>query len=161
MKLPPLTASRCVRSVALNASSSSGVTREVSPTTSPGSSARASASSPSVACRRPSRNRPANRCGSDGCPTTSGGPLPRTRSTAAIRSPPDSAGASRAATRNRVDGSSDSQGERPPGSRGEPLGERASTITSTGVRVATTAPFPPARVTRRTSASSSTAVGAA
>ncbi len=159
-----------MRSVASKASSSSGVTREVSPTTSPGSSARASASRPSVAFRSPSRSLPANRCGPDGAPTTSGGALPRTRSTAAMSSPSDRAGTTRAATRSRVDGSSDSQGERPPVSRdaprpgrppnprGAPRRERASTITSTGVRVASTVPS--AWVTRVTSASNSRAVGA-
>ncbi len=74
VKLAPETASVCVRSVSLKASSSSGVIREVSPTTSPGNSARASAGSPSVASRSPARNRPASRCAPEGSPTTSGSP---------------------------------------------------------------------------------------
>ncbi|CAM5250458.1 hypothetical protein SHIRM173S_00538 [Streptomyces hirsutus] len=92
MKLAPETARVCVRSVSLNASSSSGVTREVSPTTSPGSRARASADSPSVAARSPARSRPASRCGADGSPTVPGPSAPLTRSAAANRSPPRSRG---------------------------------------------------------------------
>lgn len=61
VRLLPETARVCARSVSLKASSSSGVIREVSPTTSPGSNALASSGSPSVAARSPARNRPANR----------------------------------------------------------------------------------------------------
>lgn len=61
VKFAPLTAVRCSRSVASNASCNSGGTREVSPTTSPGSNARASPGSPSVASRSPPLNFPANR----------------------------------------------------------------------------------------------------
>lgn len=75
-----------------------------------------------------------------------------------MSSPSDRAGTTRAATRSLVDGSSDSQGERPPVSRGAPRRERASTITRTGVRVADAVPS--ARVTRVTTASNSRAVGA-
>ncbi len=106
VKLAPDTASVCARSVSLNASSSSGVIRDVSPTTRPGSSARASAGSPSVASRSPARSRPASRCAPDGPATTSGASRPpRTRSTAAIRSPLVLGGADRAVTRSRVVGS--------------------------------------------------------
>lgn len=181
VRLLPDTARVCARSVSLNASSSSGVIREVSPTTSPGSSALASAGSPSVAARSPARNRPADRCTSDGSRTTDGAARSRTRSTAAIRSPPASAGTSRPVTRTRVDGSSPSHeapdrapaprappvirrpdscrpsnpARAPPGPRREPM----STITSTGARVATAVPA--ALSTVRTSASMSTESGVA
>ena len=108
VRLLPETARVWARSVSLKASSSSGVMREVSPTTSPGSSARASAGSPSVAVRSPARSRPANRCTAVGSPTVIGSACSRTRSTAAIRSPPANAGASRPVTRSRVDGSNSS-----------------------------------------------------
>lgn len=139
--------------------------RAVSPTTSPGSNARASAGNPSVASRNPARNRPANRCAPDGSPTTSGTGWFRTRSTAATRSPPVSEGANRAVTFTRVDGSSPSQGERsgpPPEPRAPPApleDKPGSTINSTGARVSTTVPSNSS--TRRTSASTSTETGAA
>ena len=154
VRLLPETARVCARSVSLKASSSSGVMRAVSPTTSPGSSARASAGNPSVASRSPARNRPANRWAPDGFPTTSGTGWFRTRSTAATRSPLVREGASRAVTRSRVDGSSPSQGER----SGPPADEPGSTINSTGARVSTTVPS--VCSTRRTSASISTETGA-
>lgn len=140
----------------MNASSSSGVIREVSPTTSPGNSARASGSSPSVAARSPPRSSPANRCVSDGCPTTRGGPLPRTRSTAAIRSLSPSGGTTRAVTRTLVEGRRESQGEP---CRSRATRAPASTISSTGVRVSATVPS--GFSTRLTSALSRMAVGAA
>ena len=62
MRFAPLTASRCVMSVARNAASRSAGSREVSPTTSPGSRPRASPSSPAVASRSPERRPPAVRC---------------------------------------------------------------------------------------------------
>ncbi|CAM5263628.1 hypothetical protein SCANM63S_07390 [Streptomyces canarius] len=176
VRLLPETASVCARSVSSKAWSSSGVIREVSPTTSPGSSARASPGRSSVASRRPARSRPAQRCGPLGPATVRGSGRPRTRSTAAIRSPPVSAGASRPATRSRVDGSSPSQAARPAGtlcparSGGGPdlrppaalssgAGTSGSTINSTGVRVR--ARLPSASSTSRTSARASTAAGAA
>ncbi len=61
VKFAPDTARVWVRSVSRNAWSSSGVTRAVSPTTSPGSSARASWGRSSVASRSPARSRPASR----------------------------------------------------------------------------------------------------
>lgn len=105
VRLDPDTASRCSRSVALNASCRSGGTRDVSPTTSPGSRALASGASPSVASRSPARSRPANRCAASGPPVTAGGVSPAGRSRATARSPPR-AGASRATTTTRVEGSS-------------------------------------------------------
>ncbi|MET8785537.1 hypothetical protein [Streptomyces sp. NPDC004589] len=149
----------------MKASSNSGVTREVSPTTSPGSSARASGPSPSVASRSPARNPPAQRCVPDGPPTTSGGAAPRTRSTAATGSPPDTGGTRRAVTRTRVEGSRASHGDRA-GPFATSLGLFAdatrvcvSTITRTGARVAVVVPS--ACVTRLIRASISTAGGIA
>lgn len=162
VRLLPDTASVCARSVALKASSSSGVIREVSPTTSPGSSARASAGSPSVASRSPARNRPANRWTPEGPSVTSGTACPRTRSTPAIRSPPTAAGADRAMTRSRVEGNNSSQGDRGGPSAGtfvRALPAPMSTMTNTGARVATAVPS--AFSTRRTSPSISTEAGAA
>ncbi len=149
VRLLPETASRCVMSVARNASSRSGGTREVSPTTSPGSSARASGDSPSVAVRSPARNRPASRWTELGSPMTRGGPLPP-RTTAASRSPSRSGGARRPCTRSRVDGSSRSQAARC----------RASgrTVTSTGARVFVDVPS--GAVTLVASASTTTDTGA-
>ncbi len=151
VRLLPETAIRCSRSVARNASSRSGGTREVSPTTSPGSSARASAESPSVALRSPSRSRPARFWSALGAPVTRGGPPPSTRTTAAARSPSRSGGANRPCTRSRVEGSSASQRAR---SRSAP----ARTVISTGARVAVVVPSGP--VIRPTSASTTTATGA-
>ena len=101
-----------MRSVALNASSSSGVIREVSPDD------QARQQCPRVRLQ-PVGRRTQPRPQPSGEPlrpptaaaTTSGGPLPRTRSTAAIRSPSQSGGTTRAVTRTRVEGSSDSQGD--------------------------------------------------
>lgn len=137
-------------SVARNASSSSGGTREVSPTTSAGSRARASGESPSAAVRSPARSRPASRCTALGAPVTRGAP-PLTRTTAAIRSPSRSGGARRPWTRRRVDGSSPSQAARCSSARGW-------TVTRTGARVAVV--VPPGPVTRVTSASRTTEAGA-
>ncbi len=137
-------------SVARNASSSSGGTREVSPTTSAGSRARASGESPSAAVRSPARSRPASRCTALGAPVTRGAP-PLTRTTAAIRSPSRSGGARRPWTRRRVDGSSPSQAARCSRAPGW-------TVTRTGARVAVV--VPPGPVTRVTSASRTTEVGA-
>ncbi len=108
-RLPPDTASRCVRSVALKASSRSGGTREVSPTTSPGSSARASGASPSVASRSPARSRPAARWRAEGDATTRGRASLPTRTTAATRSSCRVGGASRPSTLSTVDGRIPSQ----------------------------------------------------
>lgn len=105
VRLDPDTASRCTRSVARKASSRSGGTREVSPTTSPGSSARASGGRPSVASRSPARKAPATRCVRSGPPIRCGGLSPGTRSNATGR-PPPRAGVSRADTATRVEGSS-------------------------------------------------------
>lgn len=162
VRLLPDTASVCARSVSLKASSSSGVIREVSPTTSPGSSARASPGSPSVASRSPARNRPANRWMRDGPSVTSGTVCPRTRSTPAMRSPPTAAGADLATTRSRVEGNNSSQGDRDGPSVEtfvRALPAPTSTITNTGARVATTVPS--ASSTRRTSPSITTEAGAA
>ncbi len=137
-------------SVARNASSSSGGTREVSPTTSAGSRARASGESPSAAVRSPARSRPASRCTALGAPVTRGAP-PLTRTTAAIRSPSRSGGARRPWTRRRVDGSSPSQAARCSRAPGW-------TVTRTGARVAVV--VPPGPVTRVTSASRTTEAGA-
>ncbi len=162
VKLAPDTASVWVRSVSLNASSSSGVTRAVSPTTRPGSSARASAGRSSVASRRPARNRPASRCAAEGSDVRSGGCRPvRTRSTAAMRSPRCLGGESRAVTRSRVVGSRLSQREGAGSARDRSPCAPTSTSTSTrtGVLVVTVRPSP--SVTRRTSASISTVGGTA
>lgn len=105
VRLDPETASRCRRSVARKASWRSGGTLEVSPTTSPGSRALASGASPAVASRSPARNRPASRCARSGPPLTRGGVSPAGRISATARSPPR-AGASRATTATRVEGSS-------------------------------------------------------
>lgn len=150
VRLLPETAIRCSMSVARNASSSSGGTREVSPTTSAGSSARASGESPSVAVRSPARSRPASRWTALGAPVTRGGP-PLSRTTAATRSPSRSGGARRPWTRRRVDGSSRSQAARSSGVPGW-------TVTRTGARV--TVVVPPGPVTRVTSASRTTDAGA-
>ncbi len=178
VRLLPETASVCVRSVSLNASSRTGVIREVSPTTSPGRSARASSGRSSVASRSPALSRPASRCGPLGPATIRGPGRPRTRSTAAVGSAPVSAGASRPPTRNRVEGNKPSQASRarrasrtpapavppaaaPPFRAALPYGAgmSASTTSSTGVRVRTFVPS--VRATRRTSARASTATGAA
>lgn len=105
VRLLPDTASRCVRSLASKASCRSGVIREVSPTTSPGSSARASGASPSVASRSPARSPPAVRWTAVGGPVIRGGPSPCAFSTAANRSPSPDGGASRPVTLSRVEGS--------------------------------------------------------
>ncbi len=159
VKLAPDTARVWVRSVSRNARSSSGVTREMSPTTSPGSSARASSGRSSVASRSPARSRPASRCGAEGPPTAWGASRPFTRSTAANRSPPSRAGASPASTRSRVEGSRDSQGE-PwwPAAGAAGFRSPVPTISRTGVRVLRAAA--PVRSTRRASASISTDTGA-
>lgn len=109
VRLLPETARRWVRSVARNASCSSIGTREVSPTTSPGNSARASGASPSVASRSPARSLPAVRWRAVGCPMMCGGSPSGTRRTAAIRSLPGNGGASRTLSRSRVEGSRPSQ----------------------------------------------------
>lgn len=145
VRLDPDTASRCSRSVARKASCRSDGTREVSPTTSPGSRARASGASPSVAVRSPARSRPAKRWARSGPPVTAGGAFPTGRSRATARSP-SRAGASRAATRSRVEGSSPSHPGRP-------------AITSTGV--ATRVRVPSGPVTPVTSASRSSTGGPA
>ncbi|CAM5234803.1 hypothetical protein STENM223S_09425 [Streptomyces tendae] len=160
VKLAPDTASVCVRSVSLNASSRSGVTRRVSPTTSPGSNARASVGRSSVASRRPDRNRPASRCAVEGAAACSGACRPaRTRSTAAIRSPRCLGGDSRAVTRSRVVGSRSSQRDGAGRVLDRSLSSPTSTRTRTGVRVVTA--VPPLSVNRRTSASISTVGGTA
>ncbi len=141
---------RCSMSVARNASSSSGGTREVSPTTSAGSSARASGESPSVAVRNPARSRPASRWTALGGPVTFGGP-PLTRTTAAMRSPSRSGGAKRPWTRRRVDGSSPSQAVRS-------LPDLGWTVTRTGVRLVVVVRSGP--VARSASASRTTDAGA-
>lgn len=83
VRLEPLTAMRWVRSVARNASLRSSGTRPVSPTTRAGSNARASASNPSEAVRRPARSSPAIRWTRLGSPVTTGGPGRVGRRTAA------------------------------------------------------------------------------
>ncbi len=150
VRLLPETASRWVRSVARKASARSGGTREVSPTTKPGSSARASGRSPSVASRMCIRD--------SGGPVRTGGASPSTRRTAATWSLADSGGAVRATTRMRVDGSSPRHGaDSPPRASsagrspvsGAPLPCPLSspvplrcpwTTTSVGVRPTVTAP---------------------
>lgn len=88
---------------------------------------------------------------------TNGTAWSRTRITAATRSRPTRAGASRAVTRSRVEGSSRSHGEAfGPSAVGR---GPASTINSTGARVSTAVPS--AFSTCRTSAPISTALGAA
>ncbi len=146
VRLLPETASRCVRSVASKASCRSGSMREVSPTTSPGSSARASGASPSVASRSPARRSPATRCRVVGRVMTSGGPVLSAFSTAANRSPGFNGGSSRPVSRSPVVGNSPSH------CATTLLGASARTITRTGVRVAVT--VPPGAVTRVASASS-------
>lgn len=138
VRLEPDTASKCSRSVARNASCRSGGTREVSPTTSPGSRALASAGSPSVAVRSPARRLPATRCAASGPPLTPGGVPPGGRTSATARSPPR-AGASRATTATRVEGCSRAQSGCP---------ARTRTGVSTRVR------DPSGPVTRVTTASS-------
>lgn len=108
VRFDPDTASRCSRSVALKASCRSVGTREVSPTTRPGSSALASGPSPSVASRRPARSDPATRCATSGRPVTRGGASPARRSSATARSP-SRPGASRPTASTRVEGSSRAQ----------------------------------------------------
>lgn len=143
VRFDPETASRWSRSVALNASCRSGGTREVSPTTSPGNRARASGASPSVASRSPARSRPASRWAESGPPVTPGGVSPVGRSSATARSP-SRAGASRATTATRVEGSS----------RAHPA---CPASTRTGVSARVLAPSGP--VTRVTTASSTTTGG--
>lgn len=158
VKLAPDTARVWVRSVSRNAWSSSGVTRAVSPTTSPGSSARGSCGRSSVASRSPARSRPASLCGAEGPPTAWGPARPSTRSTAANRSPPSRAGASLASTLSRVEGSRARQGEPCCSKVAVRFRSPVSTISRTGARVARA--VVPARSTRRTSASISTDTGA-
>lgn len=129
--------------MALNASCRSGGTLEVSPTTSPGNRARASGASPSVASRSPTRSRPASRWAVSGPPVTPGGASPAGRSSATARSP-SRAGASRATTATRVEGSS----------RAHPA---CPASTRTGVSTRVLAPSGP--VTRVTTASSTTTGG--
>ncbi|OKK19500.1 hypothetical protein AMK16_15500 [Streptomyces sp. CB00455] len=143
VRLEPETARRCSRSVARKASCRSGGTREVSPTTSPGSRALASGASPSVTSRSPARNRPAIRCTVSGPPVTRGGvsPAGRTRATACS---PLRAGASRATASTRVEGWSRAQSGCP-----------ASTRTGVSTRVLS----PSGAVTPVTTASSATTGG--
>ncbi|ANW20254.1 hypothetical protein BB341_19575 [Streptomyces clavuligerus] len=136
--------------MAWKTSRSSGVIREVSPTTSPGSRARASGASPSDASRSPARSSPAPRCTAVGPPTTSGAP-PWTRRSAAYRSAPCRGGARRPVSRSRVEGSS-------PSHRSGAARVPGRTTTRTGVRVRVAVPSPV--VTRVASASNSRAVGA-
>ncbi len=151
VRLLPDTARRCVRSVASKASCSSGRTREVSPTTRPGRSARASGARSSVASRSPALSPPAVRCTAVGGRTVSGNLPSGTRSTAAMRSPPPVGGASRAVSRSPVDGSNRCHRD---------AGSRAGATTRTGVRtVAAARSGPAARVTRVMSALSTTDLG--
>lgn len=154
VRLLPETASKWVRSVARKASSRSGGTREVSPTTRPGSRARASGRSPSVASRSPARRCPASRCRGDGALTLTGGASAVTRSTAATWSAGESGGTACATTRMRVDGSSprhaDDKLSRAPGPCAPSPPPRCCTTTSTGVR--TVVISPPGAVTRTASA---------
>ncbi len=147
VRLEPLTAMRWVRSVARNASRRSSGTRPVSPTTRAGSNARASASSPSEAVRRPARNSPAIRWRRLGSPVTTGGPGRAGRRTAAWGPPGSSGGASRPVSRSRVEGSS-------PRHRSPSARSGTGTISSTGVRVRTAAPDASATPTIRPSTSS-------
>ncbi|CAO0838028.1 hypothetical protein SMICM17S_05992 [Streptomyces microflavus] len=147
-RFAPETASKCVRSVALKASWSSGETLEVSPTTSPGSSARASGSRPSVASRSPERSSPAARWTVVGGPVILGRPSVSTRSTAARRSPSWAGGERAQPTRSRVDGRI-----RCHSSRASP----GETMRSTGVR--TLVRWPPGAVTSVMSASSRSVAG--
>ncbi|MNW56377.1 hypothetical protein D3C74_340880 [compost metagenome] len=84
-KWPPETAVTCVRPVVLRAASSSSSMREVSPTATPGSSARASAGRPSEAVSRSARSTPTTPSAREGGAVTTGGPL-ATR-VATVRSP--------------------------------------------------------------------------
>lgn len=143
VRLDPETASRCSRSVARNASFRSGSTREVSPTTRPGSRALASGASPSVTSRSPARSRPAILCSASGPPVTRGGVSAAGRSRATARSPAR-AGPSRATTSTRVEGCSRAH----PG---------CPARTRTGVETRVRAPSGP--VTPVTTASSTTAGG--
>lgn len=143
VRLDPETASRCSRSVARKASCRSGSTREVSPTTSPGSRALASGARSSVTSRSPARSRPAIRCTVSGPPVTRGGASPAGRSRATARSP-SRAGASRATTATRVEGCNRAQ-----------CGCPASTRTGVDTRVL----VPSGPVTRVTTASSTTTGG--
>ncbi|MFD7508104.1 hypothetical protein ACFV5N_01970 [Streptomyces sp. NPDC059853] len=94
-----------MRSVAWTASRSSGVIREASPMTSAGTRAAASSGSPWVASRSDRRSNPANRWAPPGSAVTSGGPLSRTRSTAANSLPRPGIGSSvLASTSSRVEG---------------------------------------------------------
>jgi hypothetical protein len=169
VRLLPDTASKCVRSVASKASCRSGGIREVSPTTSPGSRARASGASPDVASRSPARRPPAVRCTVVGRLMIRGGPS-SALSTAANRSSAWSGGASRPPTCSRVEGSSRCHGAAdaldaptppealdPPNASDPPdalLGPTDGTMTRTGVRITVTAP--PGAVTRVASASRTT-----
>lgn len=121
----PLTTSRCVMSTACTAARSSGVSREVSPTTRAGSIARGSSGSPSVAVRSPARSRPAIRCAVSGPERRCGGAEASALSTA-VNSPPrpSSGGTARAFTRSWEEGSRASQGS----------GCGAGTMTRTGLR---------------------------
>ncbi|KOY57336.1 hypothetical protein ADK59_13840 [Streptomyces sp. XY332] len=143
VRLDPDTASRCSRSVERNAASRSGGTREVSPTTSPGSRALASGASPSVASRSPARSLAASRWTVPGPPVTRGGVSPAGRSSATARSPPRP-GASRATTETRAEGCSRAH-----------CGCPASTRTGVSTRVC----FPSGPVTRVTTASRTTTGG--
>lgn len=143
VRLDPETANRCSRSVALKAAWRSSGTLEVSPTTSPGSRALASAGSPSVASRSPARRCPAIRWTAVGPPVTRGGVSAPGRSRATARSLPR-AGASAATTSTRVEG----------WSRAHP---GCPARTRTGVSTRVRAPSGP--VTRVTTASSTTTGG--
>ncbi len=164
VRLLPLTAVRCAMSVVRKSSARSAGRREVSPTTSPGRSPRASRPSPSAALRRPDRSAPALRWRNEGARTMCGGSSPPTRSTAAMSwtgalpSPFPTGVANRAWARSPVDGRRDSHSA----FRAGPF--LCSRMTSTGVRTSwALPPLPsaamPRGVTRVTSASKRTVPG--
>ena len=105
-RLAPLTAVRCVSPAVRKSSTSPAGIREVSPTTSPGSSPRSAGGSTRAARRSPARRSPAARCTSGGRPTSVGGP--RTETTAATGWPAR-AGPSRPDSPTRWPGSRPSQ----------------------------------------------------
>ena len=141
VRLAPETAVRWVRPAILKASTRSGGTADVSPSTRAGTSPRTSACDPATAARRPERTRSTSRSPVPGGATTC---ACRTRSSAASPDP-GSGGSSRPSTLHRLP----TGAERHQSATDVPL-----TMTTTGTRTRQPAPRPctastVARTTRR------------
>ncbi|CAM5392345.1 hypothetical protein SANTM175S_03843 [Streptomyces antimycoticus] len=153
VRLLPDTAMRWSVSVARNASSSSGGTREVSATTSAGSNARASGESPSLAVRSPApQPPPASRCDRAGPTRDLAGAHRRSHAPRPLYGPRHAAAAP--GGRGHADGWTATARARPSAS----LPALGWTVTRTGALVVVAAPSGP--VTRSASASRTTDAGA-